>query len=201
LYGKDITCPAPWVDYVHEVIPEFLHSLGSSDMLAMLPKELQPENFMIYVGHHGTNTPAHTDICASVGHNVMVSADPDASAFWFMTKSDDRQQISDFFNTEGGSVFSENFLCPVEVLKKSPVPVYVIEQKLGDFVIVPPLSVHQVVNKGGFNTKVSWNRMTEDSLRRCVDFLPTYRANFRPEIYRTKAMTHFALLHKTRQAQ
>ncbi|KAJ9059283.1 hypothetical protein DSO57_1003900 [Entomophthora muscae] len=30
---------------------------------------------MIYVGHEGTNTSSHFDICGSIGHNLMVHAE------------------------------------------------------------------------------------------------------------------------------
>lgn len=36
---------------------------------------------------------------------------------------------------------------PLSEIAKAPFPVYVIKQREGDFVLVPPECVHQVVNK------------------------------------------------------
>lgn len=41
----------------------------------------------------------------------------------------------------------DNFFMPLEKLAKAPFTVYVIKQKEGDFVLVPPECTHQVVNK------------------------------------------------------
>lgn len=52
-----------------------------------------------------------------------------------------------------------------------------------------------------FYWQVSWNRVTVDSLRRCVDrVLSEYRVHMRPEIYRIKAIVHHTMLHMTGKA-
>lgn len=35
---------------------------------------------MIYVGGEGTRTPGHEDICATIGHNIMVNTTPHSYA-------------------------------------------------------------------------------------------------------------------------
>lgn len=41
----------------------------------------------------------------------------------------------------------DNFFMPLQELAKAPFDIYVIKQREGDFVLVPPECVHQVVNK------------------------------------------------------
>lgn len=38
---------------------------------------------MVYVGPEKVWTPGHKDICGSLGHNVMVYAEPQAYSMWF----------------------------------------------------------------------------------------------------------------------
>lgn len=45
---------------------------------------------MVYVGVENTYTPGHTDICGSLGHNLMVHSDPDAYALWFIAGTADK---------------------------------------------------------------------------------------------------------------
>lgn len=45
---------------------------------------------MVYCGLENTYTPGHTDICGSLGHNLMVASDPEAYALWFIAESKDK---------------------------------------------------------------------------------------------------------------
>ncbi|KAI8816606.1 uncharacterized protein EV422DRAFT_581318 [Fimicolochytrium jonesii] len=196
LYGKDITCPPEWTQRTMARIPGFLRYKGENDLVRLLPERLQSENLMIYVGNEGTLTPGHTDLCGSVGHNVMVHADENARAIWFIVKSSDLARVSAFWQEQSHSLYQDNYFAPISILSKAPFDIYVIEQKLNDFIIVPPESAHQVYNKGGVNIKVSWNRLTVDSLSRCIDHvLEEYRTHMRPETYRIKTLLNETVLH------
>ncbi|KNC98360.1 uncharacterized protein SPPG_06068 [Spizellomyces punctatus DAOM BR117] len=201
LYGKDIVCPGAWAERTHQRLPAYFQYKGPNDLVPLLPAHLQPDNLMAYVGFDGTNTPGHTDLCGSVGHNVMVHADEGARAIWFLADSGSLEKVSKFWQEQGHSIYEDNFFASLELLENAPFTVYVIEQKRGDFVLVPPEAAHQVLNKGGVTIKVSWNRVTVDSLRRCVDrVLAEYQAHMRPEIYRIKALVHNTLLSMTKKA-
>lgn len=63
-----------------------------------LTREQQPETLMVYVGIDNTYTPAHTDICGSIGHNLMVYADDSSSyALWFITERKYKNKASALF--------------------------------------------------------------------------------------------------------
>lgn len=93
LYGKDIICPNAWTARTNSRVPPYFQYKGQTDLVPLLPEHLQPDNLMAYIGkiadmlislpllHHerdgfpgfeGTLTPGHTDLCGSVGHNIMV---------------------------------------------------------------------------------------------------------------------------------
>ncbi|KAJ3187360.1 hypothetical protein HDU85_006648 [Gaertneriomyces sp. JEL0708] len=201
-YGKDIICPKAWAVRTMTRLPEYFRYKGLNDIFPVLPDYLQADNLMAYVGFDGTNTPGHTDLCGAVGHNLMVRADDNGRAIWFIMESTALNDVSRFWQERGESIYKDNYFAPLDLLAAAPFKVYVIEQKQSDFVIVPPEAAHQVYNKGGVSVKVSWNRMTVDSLRRCVEHvLADYRIHNRPEIYRIKTMVHHFLQKMVAKAE
>jgi hypothetical protein len=136
---------------------------------------------MCYLGIGGTFTPCHKDLCASSGHNLMVYTQDDSSAFWFMTKSTDAPAVAKYFRDELREILDwESHTVTIEELSRAPFDVYVCEQKLGDFVLVPPRSCHQVVNHGALTIKLSWSRITLKGAEAALYHeLPLYRRSVR----------------------
>ncbi|KAJ3995942.1 hypothetical protein F5050DRAFT_207151 [Lentinula boryana] len=143
---------------------------------------------MSYIGTGDTFTPSHKDLCASHGHNLMCYTENEGSSFWFMTRRQDARAVADYFHNKlEHDIDHESYVTSVEDFARAPFPVYVIEQKLGDLVIVPRTSCHQVVNHGGVTVKVSWSRMSLKSISQAVYYeLPLCRRVCRPEIYRVR---------------
>ena len=69
-------------------------------------------------------------------------------------KTEDKDKVAEYWNEKGGSIDHDNYFMSWQSLMNAPFDVYVVEQKVGDFVIVPPLCSHQVINKGGNSIKV-----------------------------------------------
>lgn len=132
---------------------------------------------MCYFGIGDTSTPCHKDLCASSGQNIMCYTERDGSAFWFMTASSSAPKVAEYFRSElGQELDHENYVVSIAELAKAPFLVYVLQQKLGDMVLVPPRSCHQVINTGGITVKTSWSRMTLTGLSVAYNFeLPIYR--------------------------
>ncbi|KAL8937726.1 MAG: hypothetical protein Q9211_003539 [Gyalolechia sp. 1 TL-2023] len=235
LYLKDIDCPQVWHDKLREVIPPNLFYLNDStgdvagpgsvdepnphasglrrsrgvaragDLMSCLPPAMRAENLMCYIGHEGTYTPAHREMCASLGQNLMVETsgtlDPDGkptkpgSSIWFMTESKDRHLVSEYWlSTLGHDIEIEAHFAQINAWKSAPFKTYVVEQKLGDFILIPPLAPHQVWNRGTRTMKVAWNRTTVETLELALDeALPRARMVGRDEQYKNKAMIYFAL--------
>ncbi|KAL8728974.1 MAG: hypothetical protein Q9166_005069 [cf. Caloplaca sp. 2 TL-2023] len=237
LYLKDIDCPQVWHDKLREVVPPSIFYLNDStgdvggpgsvdepnphapglrksrgvaragDLMSCLPPPMRAENLMCYIGHEGTYTPAHREMCASLGQNLMVetsgTVDLDGkptkpgSSIWFMTESKDRHLVSEYWlSTLGHDIEIEAHFAQINAWKSAPFTTYIVEQKLGDFILIPPLAPHQVWNRGTRTMKVAWNRTTVETLELALnEALPRARMVGRDEQYKNKAMVYFALGH------
>jgi hypothetical protein len=120
-------------------------------------------------------------------------------AYWFIFSARDRKRLADYWNTLGHDVDTENFFASIDDLRGFPGNVWVVEQRIGDFVIIPPLGAHQVYNHGGMTIKAAWNRTTIDTLELSLhETLPAYRHVCRDEQYKNKAIIHQSLLELSR---
>ncbi|KAH6688399.1 JmjC domain-containing protein [Plectosphaerella plurivora] len=228
LYLKDIDCPPEWHDALQKVIPPSLFYLNENvtdrgggdrrntdifggaaqasaasagDLMSSLPPEMRAQNLMCYIGHEGTYTPAHREMCASLGQNIMVEASGDengektGSSIWFMTETKDREVVREYFlSMLGHDVEIEKHFAQVNAWKKATFPVYIVDQRPGDFILIPPLAPHQVWNRGTRTMKVAWNRTTPETLDLAIhEALPKARLVCRDEQYKNKALIYYTL--------
>ncbi|KAJ6201886.1 hypothetical protein J3E72DRAFT_382415 [Bipolaris maydis] len=231
IYLKDIDCPQVWHDKLKEHIPTGLFYLNEStgdvngpgapyefgvrkgrgigragDLMSSLPPEMRAENLMCYIGHEGTYTPSHREMCASLGQNIMVNAsttigedgkqERPGSSIWFMTESKDRHVVSEYWlSILGHDIEVENHFAQLIAWKKAPFRTYVVEQRPGDFILIPPLAPHQVWNRGTRTMKIAWNRTTVETLELALsEALPNSRVVCRDEQYKNKAIVYYTLL-------
>ncbi|KAJ1673952.1 hypothetical protein EV182_004254 [Spiromyces aspiralis] len=197
-YAHDVDCPKEWDEAVKRMIPDYYHYMGPSDLMRFLPDKLRAKNLMTYVGMGQTQTPGHVDMCGTMGHNLMVYSVQGASALWFMVARDDKQKAAKFWHAETGgnaNLESESCFMDIDKLCRADFNIYVLEQKVGDFVLLPSDTVHQVINRGdGYNVKVSWNRSSCHNMPYTFNrMLPRLRKIFKVEAYRCKAMAHKAM--------
>ncbi|KAI1616401.1 hypothetical protein EDD36DRAFT_492897 [Exophiala viscosa] len=235
MYLKDIDCPPLWHDKLSEIVPPGLYYLNEStgdiggfgavdendptrpgtrrgrgiakagDLMSSLPKEMRAENMMCYIGHEGTYTPAHREMCASLGQNIMVEASTGmvedgkmtkpGSSIWFMTESKERAVVSEYWLSKlGHDIEIENHFAQINAWKNAPFKTYVVEQKPGDFILIPPLAPHQVWNRGTRTMKVAWNRTTVETLEMAMrEALPRARMVCRDEQYKNKAIVYYTM--------
>ena len=226
IYLKDIDCPQIWHDKLQAQIPASVFYLNEStgdfggpgsfdqksfgiaragDLMSCLPPAMRAENLMCYIGHEGTYTPAHREMCASLGQNLMVEASgttyedgkptKPGSSIWFMTETKDRNLVSEYWlSTLGHDIEIESHFAQINAWKAAPFNTYIVEQKVGDFILIPPLAPHQVWNRGTRTMKVAWNRTTVETLEMALDeALPRARMVCRDEQYKNKAIVLFAL--------
>jgi hypothetical protein len=232
LYMKDIDCPEEWARDLKRFIPEIFYYLNeciesrtggdgailepneygqmrygkgvapAGDLMSSLPKEMQALNMMCYIGHEGTYTPAHREMCASLGHNIMVDASVDkknekaGSSIWFMTETKEREVVSEYFlSMLGHDIEVEKHFAQINAWKKAPFNVWIVEQKVGDLILIPPLAPHQVWNRGTRTMKAAWNRTTVDTLELAInEALPRARMVCRDEQYKNKAIIYYTLV-------
>ncbi|KAK4060700.1 hypothetical protein Trihar35433_10108 [Trichoderma harzianum] len=226
LYLKDIDCPVEWRDMLQKIIHPNLFYLNENvtskggkrmhneeafesettaapagDLMSSLPEEMRAQNLMCYIGHEGTYTPAHREMCASLGQNIMVEASRDengekkGSSVWFMTESKDREVVREYFlSMLGHDIEIEKHFAQINAWKKAPFDVYIVEQCVGDFILIPPLAAHQVWNRGTRTMKVAWNRTTVETLELALhEALPKARLVCRDEQYKNKAIIYYTL--------
>lgn len=235
IYLKDIDCPDVWHEKLKEQIPPCIFYLNEStgeyggpgsvyesystgpgtrkglgvaragDLMSCLPPAMRADNLMCYIGHEGTYTPAHREMCASLGQNIMVetsgTVDEDGkatkpgSSIWFMTETKDRHLVSEYWlSTLGHDIEIESHFAQINAWKAAPFKTYVVEQKVGDFILIPPLAPHQVWNRGTRTMKVAWNRTTVETLEMALnEALPRARMVCRDEQYKNKAIVLFTL--------
>ncbi|KAI0392551.1 hypothetical protein F5Y17DRAFT_356053 [Xylariaceae sp. FL0594] len=227
LYLKDIDCPPEWFEHLKKVVPPNVFYMNENvaenpsqrtrdddifgapektlatagDLMSSLPPEMRAQNLMCYIGHEGTYTPAHREMCASLGQNIMVEASGDengekpGSSIWFMTETKDREVVREYFlSMLGHDIEIEKHFAQINAWKKANFPVYIVEQKVGDFILVPPLAPHQVWNRGTRTMKVAWNRTTVETLDLALhEALPKARLVCRDEQYKNKAIIYFTL--------
>ncbi|KAF4538884.1 Transcription factor jumonji/aspartyl beta-hydroxylase [Lasiodiplodia theobromae] len=178
----------------------------AGDLMSSLPPEMRAENLMCYIGHEGTYTPSHREMCASLGQNIMVNAsgtvgedgkpEKPGSSIWFMTETKDRHTVSEYWlSVLGHDIEVENHFAQVAAWKRAPFRTYVVEQRPGDFILIPPLAPHQVWNRGTRTMKVAWNRTTVETLEMAFkEALPNARMVCRDEQYKNKAIVYYTLL-------
>jgi hypothetical protein len=178
----------------------------AGDLMSSMPQEMRAENLMAYIGHEGTYTATHREMCASLGQNIMVHSSKTVdengnpqktgSSIWFMTDSAHRNAVSEYFlSVLGHDLELENHFAQISAWQRAPFPVYLVDQKVGDFVLVPPLAPHQVWNRGTCTIKVAWNRTTVDTLRMALDeALQKSRLVCRDEQYKNKSMIYYSLM-------
>eukprot|EP01132_Coremiostelium_polycephalum_P008438 gene8438-10364_t len=195
MYGKDIECPWEWRNNLNKKLLKNFVYQSHYDLASNLPEYLRPDNIMVYIGPGGTYTAGHMDLVGSHGNNLMVySQDENTVSYWFVVPRGFKTQAIQFWHDHGGDIYNESRFLKPSILSKAPFPVYIVKQRVGDFVLVPPESVHQVINTGGVSIKIAWNTITAKSIPiSYFSALPDWRKVSKPEIYRIKAIAYFTL--------
>jgi hypothetical protein len=63
-----------------------------------------------------------------------------------MIRSEDKKKAESLWSSFGQPLDYEGYFADLDELQRATFPVYVVEQKIGDFVMVPSQCVHQVIN-------------------------------------------------------
>jgi hypothetical protein len=210
IYAKDVPCPSAYKEQLSKLVPDYLSPLGNNDLFAYAPDNLKAENLMCYIGQDRTGTPIHRDICGTMGHNIMLYGDQDASSEWIIVEHKYREQLAELLHppvpemkkmhntiktmgAKSSFLESDRAWLTRYLIKKSGLKCHIVTQQPGDFVIIPSSAYHQVRNNG-LSVKIAWNRTTSASLQQAFgDQLPLYNMINRPEVYKCKAMVYTTL--------
>ncbi|KAI0798028.1 hypothetical protein C8Q75DRAFT_740370 [Abortiporus biennis] len=197
LYAKDSPCPPEWKEWLHSmVLPDLVCPNNEDNLLQHLEGIENVETLLCYLGIGDTYTPFHKDLCGSSGHNLMCYTEDSGGAFWFLTESSEAPLVASYFQSKIGTELDwEDYVAKPDSLIDVPFKVYAAQQKLGDLMLIPPRSCHQVVNLGGLTIKMSWSRMTIDGLETAYHHeLPIYQRVCRAEQYRVRKIVHRSII-------
>ncbi|KAF9110881.1 hypothetical protein BGX27_005749 [Mortierella sp. AM989] len=178
-YWKDEDrIPKAWDTFLMKLLPEELTFCGPFDLNKRFkdnPK-VSSSNLMSYIGGHGSWTACHFDHCGSIGHNIMTWADKDSSSLWYIASPKDYDKVKQLWGSWGKFLEQENYSATLEEMMASEITFYKVDQKPGDLIVLPPMALHQVYNKGKATVKLAWNRITpETALNAVQNVLPRYK--------------------------
>jgi hypothetical protein len=90
----------------------------------------------------------------------------------------------------------------MEMFINAPFTVYVVEQREGDWILLPSDSIYEVFNRGLRNVRISWDIILPQTIERSYTFsLPKSRLYGRSEHYRLKATAYYCLLNRIQQSE
>lgn len=69
-----------------------------------------------------------------------------SSSIWFMIRTEDKAKAEALWRSCGHPLEYESYFATFDNLAQANFPIYVVEQKIGDLIMVPSLCYHQVVN-------------------------------------------------------
>ena len=111
---------------------------------------------MAYVGSEGSYSGFHRCISSTLVLNLLVQT-ASGSVICIGTDLDSQKKYDAFMSARGVSPNLDWFNLGPDTLKTADFPLYVCEQKVGDLVIFPPATAHQVWNPSILSTKLVWN--------------------------------------------
>ena len=91
---------------------------------------------MVFISHTRSETYFEEGIQGTTDHYLLCACDQRTSIIWFMTSSDDAENVSDHLTASNSSHAPRTFT-PNE-LAGAPFKVYVYVQERGDLVVLPP---------------------------------------------------------------
>lgn len=191
-----------WRDILNKVVHPRLAFHGAHDVSTSLQSQARPDTLRRYFGRERACIPLQRYMCSSLGQNLMVWSDPDASAVWMVTQSDDADALDRYIASKGGDPHSKRFVPHLTELADAGFPIFCWKQRVGDLVLIPPRASHLVVNIGGRTMQAAWSRMTVDTLTSALfNDLPLYQRICQVEGYHIKSIIEYTLSSVTKQVE
>jgi len=149
---------------------------------------------MAYVGSEGSSSGFHRCFSSTVALNLLVEAS-DGPVICIGTNFASQQKYDSMMANRGVSPHVDWMNLGPDELKKADFPLYVHEQKVGDLVVNPPATAHQVWNMGTVTTKLVWNILHPLSLEVGFNYVqPPFNRLCHPDVARTNLSLACAML-------
>ncbi|ETN38382.1 uncharacterized protein HMPREF1541_06417 [Cyphellophora europaea CBS 101466] len=194
LYARDLPCPPEWLQQCEEVLPTELQWSGKLDLFQWLPPCARSEVMMAYVGSEGSSSGFHRCFSSTVALNLLVESD-DRPIVCIGTDFDSQKKYDSFISARGVSPHLDWYNLNTDEMLKADFPLYVYDQRVGDLVVFPPATAHQVWNPSTLCTKMVWNILHPLSLE--VGFQnvqPSFNRLCHPDLARTNLSLACAMM-------
>ncbi|KPI45489.1 uncharacterized protein AB675_431 [Cyphellophora attinorum] len=196
LYARDLPCPREWLDQCEEVLPTEVQWSGRLDLFQWLPPCARSEVMMAYVGSEGSSSGFHRCFSSTVALNLLVEvADDERPVVCIGTDFDSQKKYDAFLSAKGVSPHLDWYNLSTDEMLKVDFPLYAYNQKVGDLVLFPPATAHQIWNPSTLCTKMVWNILHPLSLE--VGFQnvqPSFNRLCHPDLARTNLSLACAMM-------
>lgn len=170
MYAKDLRFPESWDRLLHQILPDQMQWRGSLDLFRFLKDEDKPEVLMAYLGTKGSFSGFHRCLSGTVALNLVIDADIDGpTTLCFGTDGSSYSAYNAFIESLGGSPNIDWSKLSVDQLRTATFPIYVTTQQVGDLVVFPAATAHQVINISPVVTKAVWNILHDTSVSIFID--------------------------------
>ncbi|RMZ87507.1 hypothetical protein DV736_g5266, partial [Chaetothyriales sp. CBS 134916] len=153
LYARDLPCPKEWLERCQKLLPTELQWSGRLDLFQWLPPCARSEVMMAYVGSQGSSSGFHRCFSSTVALNFLVEAD-DHPVVCIGTDFDSQKKYDAFMTARGVSPHLDWHDLSSDEMLQADFPIYVYNQRVGDLVVFPPATAHQIWNPSTLTTKM-----------------------------------------------
>ena len=171
---------------------------------------------MAYVGSEGSSSGFHRCFSSTVALNLLVESDRtsldilrsksiltlflDRPVVCIGTDFESQKAYDTFITARGVSPHLDWLNLSSQELGKAEFPLYVYDQRVGDLVVFPPATAHQVWNPSTLSTKLVWNILHPLSLEVGFQHVqPPFNRLCHPDVARTNLSLACAMLSLIRE--
>lgn len=194
---RDTACPSMYQDTLRSMLGDTLWGSGDLSEAFITDGRGCAPSLAIW-GSKETEVlcPATVPVCGSLRMNAMI-ADSTGVCVWIVASSYDREKMDQLFASHGKCCHNSTHFFPLSDLAKTAFPIYIIEQREGDIVVLPPESVYQCFSAHGALVQVDWVRHNPWSLEFALTkVLPAYRQKLASPEYAIKSLCFSAYMRR-----
>ncbi|KAK5100684.1 hypothetical protein LTR70_001416 [Exophiala xenobiotica] len=200
LYARDLHCPQEWLEQCRELLPTEVQWGGRLDLFQWLPPCARSEVMMAYVGSEGSCSGFHRCFSSTIALNFLIDTEDDRPVVCIGTDFESQQKYDAFMSSKGVSPHLDWHNLSTEEMLQADFPLYVYDQKVGDLVILPPATAHQIWNPSVLSTKLVWNILHPLSLEVGIHHVqPPFNRLCHPDVARTNLSLAYAMLSLVQQ--
>ncbi|KAK5082820.1 hypothetical protein LTR05_006701 [Lithohypha guttulata] len=195
LYARDLHCPQEWLEECRELLPAEVQWGGRLDLFQWLPQCARSEVMMAYVGSEGSCSGFHRCFSSTIALNFLIDREDDRPVVCIGTDFESQQKYDAFMSSKGVSPHLDWHNLTTQEMLQADFPLYVYDQEVGDLVILPPATAHQIWNPSILSTKLVWNILHPLSLEVGIQHVqPPFNRLCHPDVARTNLSLAYAML-------